>query len=86
MQQMQYHAPNRLYVFQNFSGVTPPDPLLVLGPRLEPPPPLSKILAAPLAVVNLVLNSKKTKTNIKRCSLKTELFCRDRFHTAANVE
>ena len=30
MQQMQYNAPNRMYVFQNFLAVTLPDPLLVL--------------------------------------------------------
>ena len=38
MQKMQYSAPNRRYVFQNFSEGETPDPILVLGPRIGPPP------------------------------------------------
>ena len=41
LQQMQYNAPNRMYVFQNFPGVTSPEPLLVLWPRTGPFPPKS---------------------------------------------
>ena len=37
MQQMQYYAPNRMYVFQNLSGGDTPEPILVLGPRIGPP-------------------------------------------------
>ena len=46
MQQMQYNKPNRMYVFQNFSGVTPPppNPFLCCDPESGPLP--SKILAA----------------------------------------
>ena len=46
MQQMQYKAPNRMYVFQNFSGVLPPDPILVVDPDSGPLP--SKIVATRL--------------------------------------
>ena len=38
MLQMQYNALNCMYVFQKISGVTPPDPLLVLGQRIGPHP------------------------------------------------
>ena len=37
MQQMQYNALNRIYVLQQCSGVTPPDPLLVLRPGTGQP-------------------------------------------------
>ena len=46
MQHVQYNAPNRMHVFQNFSGGDTPDPLLVLWPRTCPPPLTSKILVA----------------------------------------
>ena len=38
MQQMQYNAPNRMYVLKIGPGMTPPDTLLVLRPRTEPHP------------------------------------------------
>ena len=48
MQQMQYKAPNGMYIFQKFSGSDTPDANLVLGPRIGPLP--SKILAARLGL------------------------------------
>ena len=39
-----------MYIFQNFPGVTPPDPLLVQGFKFRPLP--SKIMAARLLVTS----------------------------------
>ena len=47
MQKMQYNVPDHMYVFQKKFGVTPPDPVLVLEPRIGSLP--CKILAARLA-------------------------------------
>ena len=48
MQQMQYNAQNRMYVFQNFSGVTPLDhlsPFWCSDPERGPSPPKSWLRA-----------------------------------------
>ena len=52
MQLMQYNAPNRMYVFQNFSRVTPRIPFWCCDS--EPGPLPSKILAARLAGHHLI--------------------------------
>ena len=46
MEQIQHNAPNRMYVFQSFSWLTPRTPHLVMEPKIGPLP--SKILAARL--------------------------------------
>ena len=51
MQHMQYNAPNRMYVFQKFLGVKPPDPLLVLGPIIASPPPANILTALPATTI-----------------------------------
>ena len=56
MHQMQYNAPNRMYVFpkKNFGDDTP-DLLLVLESRIRPP---SKILAARLADISIKVSDR----------------------------
>ena len=53
MQQMQYNAPNCIYVFQNFSGDDTPGPPFDAGTQNRAPLP-SKILAARQLVVSTV--------------------------------
>ena len=69
MQQMQYIAPNRMYVYQIlFPGVTPNDPHLVLGHRIGPLS--SKILVARLIIYLFIyLLSIQCIPSVTDCSL-----------------